>query len=495
MEKKNYLIFDFGANSGRGIIAEYDGKRFDLKNMHKFSNRPVLATNTLYWDILRLYSELKIGIQASLEEYNEITSIGIDTWSVDFGFIDKNGKLIANPIHYRDKTRNSVSDELYKIISKKELFKLTGGQIVSEVSLFNLFSLKINNSTELLKAYRFMMIPDIFNYFLTGIISNEFTVSSTTLMFNQKERTWQREIFKKLDIPQELFNEVVNPGTELGYISGEICNELSIRPLKVIAPATHDTASAVIGIPVSGKAENWAFISVGTWCVIGIETKDIILSDKVIGTGYYNEGEAEGNNLFVKDINGLWIIQQCREKWIRDKGSDISWDEIDESFIQARPFKSLINPDEPVFFETQNDMPEKIIEYCKRTAQHEPQNINEISRCIYESLSLRFRYDLEVLGKLTGKKIELLHLIGGGIRNKFLCQFTANATGIPVIAGPAECTSVGNLTMQLIGSKEIKNLKEGREISKNSCKVINYLPEEKSLWDEAYLKFKKLIVN
>ena len=404
IKKNNYLIFDFGANSGRGVIAEYDGIRFDLKSVHRFYNRPVLATGTLYWDILRLYSELKIGLQIALGKYRDIVSVGIDTWALDFGFIDKKGKLLANPIHYRDKTRNSVSNELYNIISEVELFKLTGGQLVTEVSLFNLFALKKNNSTELDKAYKFMMIPDIFNYLLTGVISNEFTVSSTTLMFDQIRKVWQQEIFRRLEIPASLFNKVIDPGTKIGNISKELCNDLKIRSLSVIAPTTHDTVAATIGIPVAHKKERWVFISIGTWCILGIETKDLILSDAVIGTGFFNEGSAEGKNLFAEDINGLWIIQQCREKWMRDRVTNISWDEIDCSFVQAKPFKAFINPDERIFCEIQSDMPKTIIKYCKKTNQHLLESVNEISRCIYESLALRIRYDLETLERLKHKK-------------------------------------------------------------------------------------------
>jgi sugar (pentulose or hexulose) kinase len=312
-------------------------------------------------------------------------------------------------------------------------------------------------------------------------------------MFDQKAKKWQHEILKRLDIPENLFSDVIDPGTELGSLSDEVCDELKINPLKIVAPTTHDTASAVTGIPVFGKQEHWAFASIGTWCTIGIETRNLILSDDVVGTGFFNEGGAEGNNLFVKDINGLWVIQQCRDKWMRDKGINIPWDDIDEQFIQSEPFKAFIDPDERIFFETQNNMPQIIVEYCTKTGQQSPESINEIARCIYESLALRIRYDLEVLERLTNGKMELLQLIGGGTHNKSLCQFIANSTGIPVIAGPVECTSVGNLIMQLKGSKEIKNLKEGREISKNSSKIKKYYPEDINKWNEVFLRFKKLI--
>ena len=270
MKKKNYLIFDFGASSGRGAVAEFDGEQFDLKVIHRFDNRPVSADKTLYWDILRLFSELKIGTQLAAKTYeNSISSLGIDTWGVDFGFIDKNGKLISNPIHYRDKSRNSVGEELFRIIPERELFNLTGGQLVSEVSLFNMFHLKNSDAPELTCASKFLMTPDIFNYFLTGIVSNEFTMATTTLMFNQKEKKWQEKILEKLNIPKEIFNDVIDPGTKIGNITDYVCEDLGIKTIPIIAPATHDTASAVTGIPVTSKNKKWAFISIGTWCTLG----------------------------------------------------------------------------------------------------------------------------------------------------------------------------------------------------------------------------------
>jgi len=493
MAYKNYLIFDFGASNGRAAVARFDGQKFDLETTHRFDNRPVYAAGALYWDILRLYSELKMGLQYSVKKYKNIISMGLDTWGADFGFIDKNGKLISNPVHYRDEKRSNDANKLYKIISREELFKLTGAMINPIFDLFHLYSLKLRHATEFVNRDKFLTIPDIFNYFLTGETYNEYTRLTNSIMYNQKEKKWEDRIFDKLGLTKDIFPEIIMPGEKIGSISGDVCIELEIETMLVIAPVTHDTPSAVAGIPVADKNKNWAFISMGTWCIIGQETKSPIINDETMKAGFSNEGGAEGLNLFVKNITGLWIIQQCRERWIKDEGSDISWDEIVKMSFSAEAFKSFIDVDDPVFSKPQVDMPKVLQEYCKNRGQNIPEGIGEISRCIYESLAMKFRHDLDALEKLTGDKIELLHLVGGGIQNKLLCQWTADVTGSPVVAGPTETTSVGNLLMQLKGTGEIKTLEEGRKISLASSKVTSYQPKDKNRWDEAYSRYLKML--
>jgi len=493
MAYKNYLIFDFGASNGRAAVARFDGQKFDLETTHRFDNRPVYAAGALYWDILRLYSELKMGLQYSVKKYKNIISMGLDTWGADFGFIDKNGKLISNPVHYRDEKRSNDANKLYKIISREELFKLTGAMINPIFDLFHLYSLKLRHATEFVNRDKFLTIPDIFNYFLTGETYNEYTRLTNSIMYNQKEKKWEDRIFDKLGLTKDIFPEIIMPGEKIGSISGDVCIELEIETMLVIAPVTHDTPSAVAGIPVADKNKNWAFISMGTWCIIGQETKSPIINDETMKAGFSNEGGAEGLNLFVKNITGLWIIQQCRERWIKDEGSDISWDEIVKMSFSAEAFKSFIDVDDPVFSKPQVDMPKVLQEYCKNRGQNIPEGIGEISRCIYESLAMKFRHDLDALEKLTGDRIELLHLVGGGIQNKLLCQWTADVTGSPVVAGPTETTSVGNLLMQLKGTGEIKTLEEGRKISLASSKVTSYQPKDKNRWDEAYSRYLKML--
>ena len=493
MAYKNYLIFDFGASNGRAAVARFDGQKFDLETTHRFDNRPVYAAGTLYWDMLRLYSELKIGIQSSVKKYKSITSMGIDTWGADFGLIDKSGKLTSNPVHYRDEKRSIDSASLFKIISREELFKLTGAMVSPIFDLFHLYSLKLQKATEFVNGNIFLTIPDIFNYLLTGKTYNEYTRLTTTIMFNQKEKKLEDSIFERLGLPKGIFPEIIMPGEKIGNISGNVCAELEIEIMPVIAPVTHDTPSAVAGIPVSGKEKNWAFISMGTWCILGLETETPIINNESLEAGFSNEGGAEGLNLFVKNITGLWIIQQCRERWIKDKGSNISWDDIVKASFSAAAFKSFIDVDDTVFSKPQVDMPGVLQNYCRDKGQKIPEGIGEISRCIYESLAMRFRHNLDKLEKFSGKKVELLHLVGGGIQNRLLCQWTSDAAGIVVAAGPVETTSVGNLIMQLKGTGEIKSLEEGRKISLFSSKVIIYEPKDKNRWDEAYSRYLKIL--
>ena len=493
MTSKNYLIIDFGASNGRSAIARFDGNKFDMEVTHRFDNRPVYVAGALYWDILRLYSELLIGIQSSVGKYKNITSMALDTWGADFGFIDNNGKLISNPVHYRDEKRKVDADSLYKIITRKELFEFTGASIIPIFDLFHLYSLKLQNAPEFVNRDKFLTMPDIFNYFLTGRIYNEYTRVTTSVMYSQKESRWEDRIFDRLDLPRDIFPEIIKPGEKIDNISNKVCSELEIKTMPVIAPATHDTPSAVAGIPVESKNKNWAFISMGTWCIIGQETESPIINDQAFNAGFSNEGGVEGINLFVRHITGLWIIQQCREKWIKDSNRSISWDEIVNLSYAAEPFKSFINVDVLIFSKPQVDIHETISKYCKEKGQGIPESIGEISRCIYESLAMKFKYNLSKLEKLTGKKIELLHLMGGGTQNKLLCQWTADAAGTPAISGPTETTSVGNLLMQLKASGEIKTIDEGRKISTRSSEVVNYEPENKDMWDEAYNRYLKLL--
>ena len=464
-----------------------------MEEVHRFENKPIYAAGTLYWDILRLYAEIKNGIQSAVRKYKNIISLGVDTWAGDFSFIDRDGKLISNPVHYRDRKRNSITNEFYKIIPKKELYNLTGALLLSTVSVFHFYSLKIQNATELLNAYKFLMIPDIFNYFLTGKVTNEFTNSTTTAIYNQKEKKWENKILQKLGISKDIFAEMIMPGYKVGNISNDICKELEIKTIPVIAPATHDTASAVAGIPIKNENKNWAFISMGTWCVVGKEIKSLIINEKAMKVGYVNEGGAEGSNIFFKNITGLWIIQQCREKWVIDKRDNISWNEIANMSYAVKPFKSFVNVDDPIFSQAQMSMPKIVQEYCKRKDQNIPESIGEISRCIYESLVLRFRFNLHLLEQLTGKKIELLYLIGGGTKNMMLCRWIANATGIPVIIGFSEAAVVGNFLMQLKGTGEIRTLDEGRNILTDSSELIYYEPKDIERWDEEYNRYLKIL--
>ena len=493
MPSRNYLVFDFGASNGRAMVAQYDGEKIDIKEVHRFENRPVFAGGTLYWDILRLYSELKIGIQKSVKEFKDISSMGINSWAIDFGFLDKNGKLISNPYNYRDQSRSGSEEEVFKLFPREELFKLTGGMLIPIMSLFQIYYFIKNGAVEITSGKKFLMIPDIFNYFLTGEVFNEFTNFTTTLMYNQGQKRVEEKIIEKIGLSKDIFPEMIIPGTYIGDLKKPICDKLEINKIPVIAPATHDSASAIAGIPVQSSHKCWAFLSIGTWCFVGIETDSPVINEKVLKTGFANLGGVEGRNLLSKDITGLWIIQQCREKWIKEMGKNISWDEIVKFSDTARDIQSFIDVDDPDFSEPSTDMPQKVIEACRRRGQDVPRDIGEIARCIYQSMVMKFKLNFKLLEDVISEKIETLHIIGGGIYNKSLCQWIADATGIFVYAGPAETTSIGNALMQLKNSGEIKTLEDGRTLSLNSSVINCYEPRDTGKWGEAYEGYKELL--
>ncbi|MGA2380919.1 MAG: rhamnulokinase family protein [Spirochaetia bacterium] len=490
MAKKHFLIFDFGASNGRATVAAFDGTRAEMDVTYRFDNRPVIAAGTLYWDILRLFSELKLGLQASLKKYPDVVSVALDTWGCDFGFIDRNGRLLGNPVTYRDKLRHERSQLLYKKLPRRDLFRLCAGSTIEIMGLYQLFSFKCDDAPELREGHRILMIPDLLNYFLTGRACNEYTDATMALVCDQKKKTWEKRIVSRLGIADSFLGEIVMPGDLIGPVQQQVCEELAIAPLPVIAPATHDTASAVTGIPVVDGAKQWAFISTGTWSIAGVETPLPIISDEVFESGYGNNAIADGRNMLVNYITGLWIIQQCRQKWVADRGADISWDEIVRRSESAGPAKAYIDVDDPAFAQPSSDMPSAVVDYCESKGQHLENSIGAVARCVYESLVLKYRENLEVLEKLTGKKLDLLHLVGGGIQNRTLCQWTADAMGIPVIAGPTETTSMGNLLMQLRCMKEISTLEQGREISLRSSEVARYEPRSRDAWDEAIGKYR-----
>jgi sugar (pentulose or hexulose) kinase len=495
MPGKNYLIFDFGASSGRAVVAAYDGRTFRFDETHRFENRPVFAAGTFYWDLLRLFSELKIGLQKSVKKHGQIASIGLDTWGVDFGLIDKNGKLLANPVHYRDARRSALAGEVYKLIPEYELFQLAGNFTLPIMGLFNLYALKADGASEYRSAHRFLMMPDLFHYLLTGEVTNEYADATTSLLFNQTTKRWDPRILDALGFPRSLFSDVILAGTKVGVLQEAVRSELEVPAIPVIAVATHDTASAVAGVPVADTRKSWAFLSMGTWVVGGMETAKPVVTEAVFKAGWGNEGDALGGTFLANNINGLWVVQQCREKWVKDSGKDIGWDEVVQAALQAKPMQSFIDVDQACFAAPQPDMPRVIADWCRGKGQKAPEGMGQTARCVYESLALKFRYRLEQAASFAGRRIELLHLVGGGTQNVPLCQWTADCTGIPAAAGPSETTAAGNLLMQLKGTGEIRSLEEGRELVRRSAQVREHAPEPRAraAWDEAYARFLKLL--
>ena len=493
MACKHFLIFDLGASNGRATVASFDGRRAELDVTYRFENRPVIAAGTVYWDILRQFSEVKLGIQASLRKYPDIVSMAVDTWGCDFGFIDRNGKLLGNPVSYRDKPRHERVPLLYQTLPRRELFQLSAGSMNEIMGVFQLFSLKCDSAPELREAHRLLMIPDLVNYLLTGRACNEYTDATMALLCDQRKRTWERQVLARLGITDRfLGDDFVMPGELIGHLQRQVCEELDVPALPVVAPATHDTASAVTGLPVVDVAKSWAFISTGTWSIAGVETPAPIVTDAAYEAGYGNNAIADGRNMLVNYITGLWIIQQCRQKWVADAGRDVSWDEIVRQSELAGPATAYIDVDDPAFAAPNPDMPGAIVASCRARGQKLENAIGPVARCAYESLVLKYRENFETLEKLTGRPLELVHLVGGGVQNHTLCQWTADAMGVPVIAGPTETASVGNLLMQLQWAGEISTLEEGREISLRSAEVTHHEPGSRAPWNDAAGQYRAL---
>jgi rhamnulokinase len=490
---KRCLIFDLGAGSGRAIVGALDNNRVSFEEIHRFDNRPVSAGGELFWDVLRLFSEIKAGIEISAKKYEDVGSLAIDTWGCDFGIIDRHGRLIGNPVNYRDVKRHERAEHLHELLSEKELFMLSGGPQDKIMGLYQLFSLQYEKAVEYQNAFKLLMIPDILNYFLTGEVVNEFTNATMTLMCNHDTRQWEKKIIQRFGFPESIFSNLTEPGACLGMISKTVCTELGVKAMPVILPPTHDTAAAVAGIPLTESGREWGFGILGTWCVSGIETQRPVINEKVLEAGFGNEGGVEGKNMLLKNITGMWIIQQCREKWGKDAQRVISWDEITAAVNQSGPVDSYIDVDDPSFGNVQPDMPGAIVKCCSKTGQKGLTVMGEIARCFFESLALKFRQNFDTLQALTNQQLKLVHLIGGGVQNRLLCQWIADVLGIPVVAGPTETTSVGNLIFQLKAAGVIGGVKEGRQLCRNSFEIKTYQPENPELWQEKYHKYLNLL--
>lgn len=484
------LAFDYGASSGRAMLGQYNGSRLSLREIHRFSNDPVMLSNSLHWDVLRLYHELKQGVlRCVLEGERDIASIGIDTWGVDFGFLDKHGKLIGNPYHYRDDNTKGMIEKASEIISKEEIYDITGIQFQPFNTLYQLMSMKLNQSTYLDQAKTMLFIPDLFRYFLTGEVSTEYTIASTSQMLDAGTGKWAAKLLDKLNIPRDILTDIIQPASMAGRLTGRVSDELGVARIPVVAVAEHDTASAVVAVPaVEGK---YAYLSSGTWSLLGIETDLPVINESTYEANYTNEGGYNGTIRLLKNIMGLWIYQECRRTW-QKKGESVDYGELEEGAYKVEGFKSIIDPDHESFYSPGN-MPSKVQEFCRRTGQRVPEDKYEIVRCIMESLALKYRMAMEELEHIVGYTIPVLHIVGGGSKNKMLSRFTADAIGKPVIAGPDEATTLGNLLLQLIALGEVKDINEGRLLIKESFPSTVYMPADRAAWDEAYEKFKAII--
>jgi len=491
-KKYKFLAFDFGASSGRAMLATFDGEKITLEEKHRFSNDPVSINGDLHWDVLRLFHEIKQGIlKCANSGDRDIDCIGIDTWGVDYGLLDKNGKLLGNPYHYRDTRTDGMYDVAFKLVPKEEIYNKTGIAFNWFNTVFQLLSAKLSNDTALKNADKLLFMPDLFNYFLTGEKKCEYTIASTSQMFDSKTHTWATDMLENLGIPTNLFADVVYPGEKIGVLKAELAEELGVEQIPVVAVASHDTGSAVASVPVEA-GEDFVYISSGTWSLMGVELDEPMVTEDALNYNFTNEGGVNKTIRFLKNIMGLWLIQESRRQWDRE-GTLLSFDELEKQAKEATPFASLIDPDYHKF-QTPGNMPKRIREYCEKTGQKVPETKGEIVRCIAESLAFKYRQVVEGMEDVTGKKYDVINIVGGGIKDKMICSFTANATGRKVSTGPVEATSIGNVIVQGIAMGAISDLNEGRKIVKNSFPIDVYEPCDTEKWNEAYENWKKICV-
>ncbi len=487
MNAPSFAAVDLGAESGRVIVGAITNQKIQIEEAHRFPTGGTRIGAHLYWDVLRLWDEIKFGLsQAAKKKHNEIASIGLDTWGVDFGLLDAQDNLIGNPYHYRDARTNGMPEAVFEIIPRREIYAQTGIQFMQFNSLYQLFAMAQANHPALSIAQTCLNMPDLFNFFLTGAKTSEFSIATTTQCYNPVKRAWATDLLAALGIPAHLFREVVPPGTVLGPLRPALQKELGLAGVSVVASAGHDTASAVAAVPTSEP--NYIYLSSGTWSLMGVELDEPMISPASLAANMTNEGGVGGKIRFLKNIMGLWLVQECKRIW-EHAGDDYDYELLTQMAAAAPAFGALINPTDPRFLAPEN-MVATIQSYCRETDQTVPTDQGAIVRCVLESLALAYRQVAEQIDRLTGRTHRLIHIIGGGSQNQLLNQFTANATGRTVLAGPVEATAIGNILVQAIAMGEIASLDEGRALIPNSFPIKTYHPQDVHAWDEAYQRYR-----
>ena len=489
MEKKCFLGFDFGASSGRAMLGTLKDGRLDLREIHRFSNDPVEICGRFMWDLPRLVYEMKQALNKVAREGIHVDGIGIDTWGVDYGLLDKNGRLIGLPTHYRDARTDHTMEEVFEVIPKEELFSMTGLAFNQFNTVYQLYSMKQEGDPALEAADCLLFMPDLLAYCLTGVKGTEYTMASTSQLLDPAKRVWHEEVFKRLGLPRRLMGEIKLPGTLRGTLLPSIARECGVDEIPVFAVAGHDTASAAAAVPALD--DDYAYLSSGTWSLLGVEIPEPICTADVLNADYTNEGAADGSILMLKNIMGLWIIQECKREWDRREDA-VDFGELVKRAEKAPAFKAIIDVDDKGFL-APGDMPKRIQDYCRRTGQPVPEGRGEISRVIYESLALKYRWAVERLEQdILKKKISVLHIVGGGTKNVMLNQFTADALGRRVVTGPSEGSVIGNLLMQAYAVGAVKDKKAMHKVVADSFPTQEYLPGTAAGWDEAYERYLKL---
>ena len=484
------MAVDLGAESGRAVLGRFDGERMTLEEMHRFSNLPVRLPDGLHWDVLRIVGEVKEGIARAARNGGRIESLGVDAWGVDFALLDRDGSLISNPYHYRDPRTEGMDERAFDRMPKEEIYGTTGIQFMPINTLYQLLAME--DSPLLRAAQTLLLIPDLINYWLTGKRACEFTAASTTQLCDARSGDWARGLIGKMGFPGHIFGEIVPPGTKLGPLLSEVAEETKAHEgLRVTAVASHDTASAVVAVPAEN--ENFAYISSGTWSLVGVELPEPALVPEGMHANFTNEGGFDGTTRFLRNVMGLWLLQECRRAWARE-GREYSYEELTCLAREVPAGGALLDPDHPAFL-LPGDMPGRIRRFCRETHQNPPEAPGEVARCVLESLALKYRWVLERAEEITGRRAEVIHVVGGGVKNTLLCQLTADATRRPVRAGPVEATALGNLMVQAYAQGYLGSLEEIRAAVRGSpMEVRDYRPMGGAdEWDEAYEGLRKVM--
>lgn len=486
---EHYLSFDFGAESGRAILGTLDDDGLlQIEQLHRFHNGMIDVMGSLHWDTLGLYREMLEGMHICAENHtSQPVAIGVDTWGVDFALLDTHGALIGAPWAYRDQRTCGAMEEFLSKISRERLYQLTGTAFFPFNTLFQLYSMVRDQSPQLEIASDLLFIPDLLNYFITGVKQSEFTFATTSQLYNPRISDWEDEVFDQLALPKGMMQKVVQPGTIVEELSGSVSAQTGLKGIPVVAVASHDTGSAVAAVPASGK--DFAFISSGTWSIMGIESPTPITDEKALKYNFTNEGGVCGTFRVLKNITGLWLLQQCRSEWSRTR--DCTYDDLVRMAEHAAPFRSIIDPDCPEFVNPAS-MPLAIQRFCKEAGQPVPDEMGQCVRSILESIALAYRFTLEQLEEVSRQNMGRIHIVGGGSQNNLLCQFTASATGLPVYAGPVEATAIGNTLVQAMAFGTVSSLDHLREVVRRSFGLNSYEPQSTSDWDEPYERFMRL---
>lgn len=490
MAGRNFLAFDLGAESGRAVLGTLEDGQLALQEKHRFANPTGRMNGHLHWNLLAQWEELKTGLK-NVAGGPPLSGIGVDTWGVDYGLLGRVGNVLGNPYHYRDARTDGMMDRVFAKVPREQIFEATGIQFMQLNTLYQLAAMREANSQALEVAETLLFMPDLFNFLFTGLRKTEFSIATTSQMYDPRKRDWARPMLEQLGIPTRILPDIVASGTIIGPLSKDVADECGVGPIPVIAPACHDTASAVAAVPVEGGGDgDWCYISSGTWSLMGVELAEPVINEKSLRYNYTNEGGVGGTIRFLKNIMGLWLVQECRRHF-KKEGYEHTYAELTQMAGRAKGLAALIDPDHAPFL-SPGEMPLKIDRFCEMTRQPRPSNRGDYVRTCLDSLALTYRRTLDGLEDILGRRINTIHIVGGGTQNELLNQMTADACNRLVLAGPVEATAIGNILVQAMATGDVKSLADARAIVRNSFDVKRYEPRETKRWDEAYARFRNL---